>query len=346
MNENQLKMAIAAYTAAVAQANGLQVNQVAQSFSVVPAAVQAMYDEIALSSNMLQKINLIPKKEKLGEVIGLQTGLVGSTTDTSNPSNRREPTRIHTLSKRNYALEKINFDVALRYEEMDGWAHLTDFPARVNKKIAESIALSLITIGINGEGRADNSDKNANPLLQDVAKGWLQKIREENPERVLGWETGHVGTTKKEVEYGVGASEYKNLDAIVVDCLNELIDERFADRTDFVVLASRRTVGDKYLRIINQSADTATELESGGRLNKERTLGGLSVLHVPHFPVDTLLITPLKNLSIYYQMSGERRHVIDRPEQDQLESYQSKNLDFVVEEYGAVALVENLKHVG
>jgi len=30
-----------------------------------------------------------------------------------------------------------------------------------------------------------------------------------------------------------------------------------ADRTDFVVLASRRTVGDKYLRIVNASGDKA-----------------------------------------------------------------------------------------
>ena len=43
-----------------------------------------------------------------------------------------------------------------------------------------------------------------------------------------------------------------------------MMDERFADRADFVVLASRRTVGDKYLRIVNKSGDTATELEAGG----------------------------------------------------------------------------------
>ena len=198
---------------------------------------------------------------------------------------------------------------------------------------------------MNGKTRAKDSDASTNTLLQDVAKGWLQKQREENPTRVMGWQAGAIGTTRENVKYGKGATDYKNLDAVVTDCLNELMDERFADRTDFVVLASRRTVGDKYLRIVNQSGDTATELEAGGRLNKERTLGGLPVLYVPNMPQDTLLITPLSNLSIYYQVSGERRQIIDNPKRDQLESYQSKNIDFVIEEYGAAVLVENLEHV-
>ena len=197
---------------------------------------------------------------------------------------------------------------------------------------------------MNGKTRAANSDAAANPLLQDVAVGWLQKMRQENPTRVLGWQAGQVGTTKKEVEYGAGAADYKNLDAVVTDALNELMDERHADRNDFVVIANRQTVGDKYLRIINAGGDKATELEASGRLSEKRTLGGLPVLHVPNMPKDTLLITPLKNLSIYYQTGGERRLIRDEPEADRIVSFQSKNIDFIVEEYGAAALIENLKH--
>ena len=68
------------------------------------------------------------------------------------------------------------------------------------------------------------------------------------------------------------------------------------------------------------------------------------MLYVPNFPANAILVTPLKNLSIYYQTSGERRHIKDAPERDQLESYQSKNIDFIVEEYGAAVLVENLEY--
>lgn len=338
MQRTKLSVAIAAMFAAVAQANNIKPEQVREDFSVAPAAVQRMYDEIAQSSELLKRINISGKVEKIGDVIGLSTGLIGSNTDTSDDNTMRKPRSIHSLSKRTYKLEKTNFDVRLRYDEIDQWAHVaSDFPARINRKIAESIAISLITVGMNGTNRAASSDFNQNKLLQDVAKGWLQKMREENAARVLGKST-------EKVKYGPGASEYKNLDAVVTDALNELMDERFADRTDFVVLASRRTVGDKYLRIVNASGDKATEIEAGGRLSEKRTLGGLPVMYVPNMPANTLLITPLANLSIYYQLSGERRHIKDAPEKDQIECYQSKNIDFIVEEYGAAALIEYLEY--
>lgn len=346
MRKKQLSVAIAAMFAAVAQANQLESPaHVSKEFTVAPAAVQKMYDEIAQSSELLKKINIVGRIEKIGEIIGLSSGLVGSTTDTSGDATRKTRS-IHSLAKREYRLEQTNFDTHLRYDEIDQWAHVVaDFPARINKKVAESIAISLITIGLNGKTRAATSNFDSNPLLQDVAVGWLQDLRANNAARVMGWQSGQVGSQKQEVQYGAGAPEYKNLDAVVADVLNELIDERFADRTDFVVITSRRTVGDKYTALINKAGEQATETEAAARLNKERTLGGLPVMFVPNMPKDTLLITPLANLSIYYQLGGERRHIKDVPERDRIESYQSKNIDFVVEEYGAAALVENLKHV-
>ena len=339
MNQTKLSLAIAAMISEVAAAQGISKEQVSNGYTIAPTAVQIMYDEIAQNTELLQKINLRPKTEKVGEVIGLSSGLIGSNTDTTGAGKERKPKPIHNLSGRKYSLEKTNFDAALRYDEIDQWAHLTDFPKHVNKKIAESIALSLVTIGMNGTSRADDSDAAANTMLQDVAKGWLQKMREENKARCIGT----AGTSVTSVPHGPGATNYKNLDAVVTDALN-IMDERFADRSDFVVLASRRTVGDKYLRIVNKSGDTATEIEAGGRLNKERTLGGLPVMYVPNMPQNTLLITPLSNLSIYYQISGERRLIVDNPRKDQLESLQSKNIDFIVEEYGAAVLIENLKY--
>lgn len=339
MNQTKLSLAIAAMISEVAAAQGISKEQVSNGYTIAPTAVQIMYDEIAQNTELLQKINLRPKTEKVGEVIGLSSGLIGSNTDTTGAGKERKPKPIHNLSGRKYSLEKTNFDAALRYDEIDQWAHLTDFPKHINKKIAESIALSLVTIGMNGTSRADDSDASANTMLQDVAKGWLQKMREENKARCIGT----AGTSVTSVPHGPGATNYKNLDAVVTDALN-IMDERFADRSDFVVLTSRRTVGDKYLRIVNQSGDTATEIEAGGRLNKERTLGGLPVMYVPNMPQNTLLITPLSNLSIYYQISGERRLIVDNPRKDQLESLQSKNIDFIVEEYGAAVLIENLKY--
>lgn len=78
MRYQTLSMAIAAAIDAFAAANGISRAQVAKGFSVAPAATQRMYDEIAQSSELLQKINVQGKEEVVGEVIGLASGLVGS----------------------------------------------------------------------------------------------------------------------------------------------------------------------------------------------------------------------------------------------------------------------------
>ena len=122
MRKTQLTLAIGSLFSAVAAANHITPDEVSKDFAVEPAAVQKMYDEIALSSELLQKINIIGKTEKIGEIIGLSSGLIGSNTDTSAANKTRSPRSIHSLSSRKYLLEKTNFDVALRYDEIDGWA--------------------------------------------------------------------------------------------------------------------------------------------------------------------------------------------------------------------------------
>ncbi len=53
---------------------------------------------------------------------------------------------------------------------------------RVRNAIIKRQALDRIMIGFNGVSRAKTSDRSANPLLQDVNKGWLA----ENPRRCTG----------------------------------------------------------------------------------------------------------------------------------------------------------------
>lgn len=134
MNQTKLSLAIAAMISDVAAAQGISKEQVSNGYTIAPTAVQTMYDEIAQNTELLQKINLRPKTEKVGEVIGLSSGLIGSNTDTTGAGKERKPKPIHNLSGRKYTLEKTNFDAALRYDEIDQWAHLTDFPKHINKK--------------------------------------------------------------------------------------------------------------------------------------------------------------------------------------------------------------------
>ena len=193
-------------------------------------------------------------------------------------------------------------------------------------------------IGWNGVSRAATSNRATNPLLQDVNKGWLQKYREEAPERVLD-----EGAHPSEVRVGAAAGhDYENLDALVFDATNRLIDPVHAENTDLVVICGRALLADKYFPIINKDQDASDKLAADVIVSQKR-IGGLPAVRVPFFPANALFITTLANLSIYYQEGGRRRAVIDEPPSDRVANYESSNDAYVVEDFGAGALVENIK---
>ena len=72
-------------------------------------------------------------------------------------------------------------------------------------------------------------------------------------------------------------------------------------------------------------------------------LGGKQAAAVPFMRPNSVLITSLDNLSIYYQEGARRRHLKEAPERNRIETYESSNDAFVVEDLGKCALVENIE---
>ncbi len=72
-----------------------------------------------------------------------------------------------------------------------------------------------------------------------------------------------------------------------------------------------------------------------------RKIGGLPTVFVPGIPEDVVLITNLKNLSVYYQkgscvaLSGKSRNTTAW-------RHQSSNDDYVIEEYGMIAMIDGV----
>jgi hypothetical protein len=54
------------------------------------------------------------------------------------------------------------------------------------------------------------------------------------------------------------------------------------------------------------------------------------------------MVTKLTNLSIYYQDGSRRRTILDKASRDRIENYESSNDAYVIENYGAGCLVENI----
>ncbi|HHP2583051.1 TPA: P2 family phage major capsid protein, partial [Klebsiella pneumoniae] len=80
------------------------------------------------------------------------------------------------------------------------------------------------------------------------------KIREDAPEHVMGSTTTGGETTPGAVKVGKGG-EYANLDAVVMDAVNELIDVVYQDDDDLVVICGRELLSDKYFPLVNKEQE-------------------------------------------------------------------------------------------
>ncbi len=308
-----------------------------KKFSVEPSIAQKMVEAVQQSSEFLKKINIQPVGELEGEAIGLNQGSTIAGRTNTKGGTPRKPVDPTGLESNKYKCAKTDFDVALRYEKMDAWARFPDFYAKWKAFVERAIALDMIMIGWNGKSVAVTTDRNANPLLQDVNIGWLEKIRTAAPAHHM-----------KEVVAGSGkvvvgpTGDYKNLDAVVTDVVNNLISEIHQDDTDLVVICGRQLLNDKNFPLVNNSKDN-TDTLAGQILLSQKQIGGLPAVRVPFFPEDAFLVTSFDNLSIYFQETGKRRQVTDNSSMDQVEEYQSSNDAYVIETYDKVAFVENIQ---
>jgi len=154
--------------------------------------------------------------------------------------------------------------VRLRYDEIDQWAHVSsDFPARINRKIAESIAISLITIGVNGKKRVRDSDFASNPLLQDVAKGWLQKMREESFQAAK--QSGKMdrvalGIKNEEITKQQAEEMSKVLSPEQMEIFNKFVDENSRKRPRYndellAKIQKEAQLSDEQMKVVNAAND-------------------------------------------------------------------------------------------
>ena len=220
---------------------------------------------------------------------------------------------------------------------MDAWARFPDFYAKWKAFVERAIALDMIMIGWNGTSVVASSDRNANPLLQDLNIGWLEKIRQDAPEHYMA----EVVEDSGKVVIGP-TGDYKNLDALVADSVNNLISEIHQDDTDLVVICGRQLLNDKNFPLVNDAKDN-TDTLAGQILLSQKQIGGYPAARVPFFPDNAFLVTSFDNLSIYYQEQGKRRQIVDNSSMDQVEEYQSSNDAYVIETYDKVAFVENIE---
>lgn len=360
------RLMFTSYLATIASLNG--VPSTAQTFAVAPVVEQRFEEKLKETIEFLSLINVENVPQQSGQTLGLEsTRPIAGNKDTSGGARRNPTDPTDNGETNSYNCQKTNFDWSRRYESLDAWRHKPDFEQLLAMAILKQQGRDLIMAGWNGVERAATTDIVANPNLEDLAEGWLFKIRDKAPAQVfddgnLTVKTNGTNNTalkKIYVKAGVelydpnaaynadggsahAAADYSSLDALVLDA-KRLLPDRIRNSTDLVVILGSDLLDDKIFNIAQKTGTTATEVEATDRiLRSTKTIGGLAAISVPFFPADTILITRLKNLSIYNQEGTRRRRLVDEPEYDRIANYESVNMDYVVEDYEEVSLVENI----
>lgn len=325
---NETRVLFNQYLGRQAELNGI--DDPSKKFSVTPSVEQTLEDKMRENSSFLQQINIIPKRDQSGEKVGLDMGsTIAGTKDTT--AGDRETQDVHTLDSKGYNCQQVNYDTHIRYDVLDQWSRFQDFQTRIRNHVLNQIARDRIMIGFNGTSRAANSDRATYPLLQDVATGWLQKIRADKPANVL---------TAPNIGDQTGAT-YKNIDAAVYDVTQTYLAEWYQDDPNLVVIMGRKLLKDKYLSLIDGN-NAPTERNALNVIMTNKQVGGLPAVRVPFFPANAFLVTRLDNLSIYVQEQSRRRSIEENAKRDRVEDYQSAKEDWCIEDYDLTGFCEGI----
>lgn len=304
-------------------AEGYGIPSVKEQFAVTPVAEQRLQDKIVEQSEFLQKINVITVSNMTGEnVLVSDSGPVSGRTDTSDGTSERVPKDALNMENFGYELFKTNSDVALRYAQIDAWAHMDNlidrYPTHVQRRIANDREL----IGWNGKEAVPTTDISANPLLQDVNKGWIQYMRDKYPANIL--KQGEKAAN--EIRIGPGG-DYENLDLAVNDMLQGI---PLYLRAGLVLLVGDELVSNERAALLATVGGKPTEKNA---MNAAMTtIGGLEWDTPTNFPPRGIVITSYDNLSVYVQKDSWRRQIKDKPSKDRIEDFNSRNEGYTVEE--------------
>ena len=331
MQENT-KLAVKKYSQAVAKQHG--VTDATEKFSVTPAATQRIIAQIREQNWFLGRINIMPVSNQKGEALSLGvTGMIAGRTNTK-AGKKRETKAVYSMEPMPYMCEQVNFDSHIRYDQLDAFAHLPNFNKIISSQTREQIDANKITIGFYGKTCAADTDADTNPHGEDVCKGWLQGIRDHNSDAMLT-----EGKTAGEIRIGE-AGDFINLDLAVMN-VKGLLGDECANDADLVALIGTDLLAYDKAKFYAAHGNTPSEKAKIEEKQSINTYGGLPALSPPSFPPTGILVTSLKNLSIYIQKDSIRRSLAKKNDElDRIDNFESMNMAYVIEQLPKAAALE------
>lgn len=264
--------------------------------------------------SFLEQINILP-------VMGDSPRKVGFTDVASEPLLSRADTKaggqrnaypIYRKPKRGIQFHTTQLDLQRHFDDIDAMIAVGGIEQLYEEQVWQQLALGRITVGFHGERAEKQTDRTVFPRLDDLQRGWLQGIREDAPEQLLG-------VDGKPIHIGQGG-DFKTIEYVTEHLVNTKLNAWVGDSSNLIVL-----VGGQLWR------DFHTKHVLAGQ--RASYIAGIPAFTLVGFPPKGLVITTLENLSIYWEKGSHLRHVLAHPDDETLQDYISIKECYLVENY-------------
>lgn len=230
-----------------------------------------------------------------------------------------------------YELTETDSCSALTWALLSVWGNAGNqkqFMQLMNQNATKRFALDMLRVGFNGTSAAADTDPDANPLGEDVNKGWHKIVSEKA-----------VGQIMTDAIYfdPEGAGDYSTLDAIATELKNTLIHPALRSDPRLVVLVGSDLTATAQTSMMNK-ANTPSEKVAAQKMDKQ--IGGMTAYTPPFFPGKRIVVTFLSNLHIYTQKGTKQRKSENVEDRKQYEDKYWRQEGYAIEEFEAYASVD------
>jgi P2 family phage major capsid protein len=230
-----------------------------------------------------------------------------------------------------YELTETDSCSALTWALLSVWANAgnqNQFMQLMSQNATKRFALDMLRVGFNGTSVAADTDPIANPLGQDVNKGWHKIVSEKAAAQIM---TDAIYFDPD------GNGDYKTLDAIATELKNTLIHPALRSDPRLVVLVGSDLTATAQTSMMDK-ANTPTEKVAAQKMDKQ--IGGMTAYTPPFFPGKRIVVTMLSNLHIYTQKGTKQRESKNVGDRKQYEDKYWRQEGYAVEEFEAYAAVD------
>lgn len=318
-----------AYAANMAKSYG--VDDVTEQFAISSPVETKLRAAMLESVEFLGLITYQDVDQIKGQVIDVGGRLIA----TGRNANGRF-TSGQTVDGSEYELSETDSCAYVTWSTMASWANAGNerqFMQLMSQNATTRFALDVLRVGFNGVSVAATTDPVANPLGQDVNKGWHQLVKDKAPDQVMTDEIYFNPDATGELADG----EYKTLDAIVTELKNTLIPEQYRSDPRLVVLIGSDLIAAAQTKLMNQ-ADKPTERVAAQMMDK--SIGGMRAYTPPFFPGKRIVVTMLSNLHAYTQKGTKQRKSENVEDRKRWEDKYWRFEGYAVEDYLAYAAVD------